>query len=185
MDNQKNITQSVQKLPPYLWQQLENINNSIVEELIKTLMKYVSKGFFSAAAELSDSLESYPGLDVNLNWKVKVELERMKRYYCLGFKNLTIASSNRVLNHLKHVKVVDNDELLLCEGTAIGHKGWLTSNTDELQKIIDLCEGIRDKVQNGKDKNERTCFIYALNGRLLHLQKEYTSANQCFEGVRP
>ncbi len=182
MNNQERITKREHKLSPDLWEELDNLNASNVEELIESLEKYVSNGFFGAAAELSDTLESCPYIDKNPSWRVRVELERMKRYYCLGFENLMITSSNRVLGYLEHIypKKSINDNYLLWRGTAVGHQGWIISKPNELEKIIKQCKDIRDKFQNEKDKDDRTCFIYALEGRLFYLRKDYATANECF-----
>ena len=122
MKYQERIKEREHTYSPNLWKDLDNINPSNIELLIESLEKYVSNGFFGAAAELSDSLESCPYIKDNLSWTIRVELERMKRYYDLGFDKLLIISSNRVIKLLESIsqKNIDKDDLLLWEGTAIG-----------------------------------------------------------------
>jgi hypothetical protein len=183
MDYQNRIKEKEHKISSDLWKELDNLNNSNFDLLIESLEKYVSNGFFGAAAELSDTLESSPHIDSNPSWRVRIELERMKRYYCLGFENLMITSSNRVLKYLSTLPPENQtrDNFLLWKGTAIGHQGWIRSKPIELKRIIKQCKDIRDNFSDKVDKIERTCFIQATEGRLLYLQKEFKESSLSFE----
>lgn len=183
MEYQNRIKEKEHSFSSELWKDLDNLNDSNIEVLIESLEKYGSNGFFGAAAELSDTLESYPNIDNNPSWRIRVELERMKRYYCLGFENLLITSSNRVLKYLAHLdpKSQITDNHLLWKGTAIGHQGWIISKPNELKQIIKQCKDIRNKFSDNTVKIERTCFIQASEGRLFYLEHKYKKASESFE----
>jgi hypothetical protein len=183
MKNQTRIRTTEHNFPEDLWKELDNLSLSNIEMLIDSLEKYVSNGFFGAAAEISDTLESSPFINKKSSWMIRVELERMKRYYSLGYDNLLLVASNRVSKHLESISIEDavSDDILLWKGTAIGHKGWITTNIGELKHIIKECIDIRDKFQDEGDKIERTCFIHALEARLHCLEKEYKKAELKFE----
>ncbi|OFY48058.1 MAG: hypothetical protein A2W85_02505 [Bacteroidetes bacterium GWF2_41_31] len=183
MKNQTRIRATEHKFSSDLWKNLDNLSPSNIEFLIESLEKYVSNGFFGAAAEISDTLQSSPLLKTHLGWMIRVELERMKRYYSLGYDNLLLLASNRVSDYLKKISIKDavSDDVLLWKGTAIGHKGWITTNIGELKEIIQECIDIKDKFHDEDDKIERTCFIHALEGRLHCLESEYKKAELKFE----
>lgn len=155
-------------LPDDLWQAVDHISEGNIEDLISSLEISVSNGWLGVAAEISDLLEATNLLDTNPSWKIRTEIERVKRVYSLGFERTTIVLSNRILDFIQTSGAqLSKDDCLLWRSTAIGHLGWLVDSKKLLQDIAEESKTIIDGLSTSSLlKAERTSFLYALKGRL-------------------
>jgi hypothetical protein len=167
-------------LPDDLWRRFEEPNEDSVEELIKNLEHSVSCGWLGAATEISEYLqhEAVSLLDQKPVFRVRVEIERMKRFSYFGFQQLTRSGSAKVIDYIEKLRnELPTEHALLWEFTALGFIGWCETEPGELKKLIERCRDITKRfVDSSPWKGVCACFLFAMQGRLNALDKE---ARQC------
>lgn len=186
MDYIERISSTSLELPNNLWENLENINKQNINALITCLQKSVSNGWMGVAAEISDNLEAIGLLDTNPEWRLAIEIERVKRLYDLGFRVATVEACNRTLNYLEQYKgEIERDAFLLHKSTALGHSGWIEDNISKLSLLIQEDENIVAEFKNDKKlQDEGWAFILGLKGRLWFLKKDVKKFESNFrEGI--
>jgi len=182
MDNLIRTKTSSHIIPDDLWQTLEDTKKSHIEELINNLERCVSNGWFGAAAELSDSLESSSYIDIKPSWRIRVELERMKRYYYLGFKKRADIANIKVINLLNRFKKKCNkQDFVLWKSTVLGHQSLNSKTPKTVEKLNNICKILRNKTQEGDERNERTSFIKATEGHYWFLKNNKNTFQKAFE----
>ncbi len=122
-----------------------------------------------AAAEISEFIQLAAGnlLDEEPSLRIRVEIERLKRFSYLGFERATRSAGERVLGFIeRHKDQLNPEHRLVWESVVATSNAWFINDSNELQLLIDRCRQI-DVRFDGSSTLRDLCasFMYALEGR--------------------
>ena len=151
-----------------LWQQFDSPTPD-VGVIIDSLERAVSQGFFGLAAELCDRLSALHGdlLTEHPAYRVRIELERLKRTSYMGYTESVKAAAAKVLFSIKEERGrLPAREAALWERTALGFRGWASTDPAELATDIARCHEIHKELAELQPVPiEQEAFLLGLIGR--------------------
>jgi hypothetical protein len=172
-------------LPEGLWSKFEEITPANVEELIGDLAISVSNGWMGVAAEISEHLQIAASdlLDEDPSLRLRVEIERLKRFSYMGFEETTKSASRRVLNLLQAFQdKLPREDRLQWESVAVSSVGWFLQDPVELQEIIKRCKDIDGRFATpSRVKDLCASFMHALEGRANALARNAPACHNSFK----
>jgi hypothetical protein len=160
---------SIYSLPEGLWRYFEKVTPENLRELMACLELAVSNGWMGVAAEISEFIQLSEGdlLDNEPALRIRVEIERLKRFSYLGFEQATKSAGQRVLGFIeKYKNDLDAQDQLVWESVVVTSCAWFVTDPAELELLIEHCRKI-DEMFVGVSTYKDLCasFMYALEGR--------------------
>ncbi len=157
-----------------LWRDLTVVNAKAVEISLDNLEAAVSNGFFGLAAEISDHLRSRAAdlLKSNPIQLIRLEIEQMKRFSYMGYKEPTEEAADRALVEIRHpYESRDTRKLGVLEFEAVGYKAWLSEDQGELEFMLNRCSEITIQYDTSDEYRDiLEGFLEGMRGRLEALR---------------
>ncbi len=161
--------ESIYSLPRGLWQRFEEINPENLRELIKSLEIAVSNGWMGVSAEISEFIELNSGdlLETEPELRMRVEIERLKRFSYVGFGKAANAAGERALSFIqKHHDHLNAEDRLVWESVIACSCAWILKDRDKLQSIVERCREIDSRFQSTSQLRDLCAsFMWAVEGR--------------------